>query len=361
MNNEFPVVKLKFTEILAGLVKADSIPMIWGLPGTGKTSMILNDIPKLTGRPVIYVPLGGKQPEEITGFLVDPGEGSKSLEVKIPFWADIAYEYGNAVIFVDEFGSCIPETQAGALSVLRERVIGRYTLPKETRFIAAGNPLGSAANGVLLAPPMANRLVHLDYNVNAQEWADSMTTRFGFGFEDDFQASCYALVAGYILSNPGSVIKMPEDPVDSSRGWPSPRTWEEVAKMVYQFKGVEAHSIFGAVGEGEGRKFLHYVANRDLPPAREVLEKAETFKIPEKEDKFHVLLASVITLASSDLKFWENAWTIIGRALAVHPQIAYPAACKYLVFGESKGLSLPEVALAPMVEMMKKSRLVEGL
>src|SRR5205823_11964182 len=61
-----------------------------------------------------------------------------------------------------------PAVQAAMLRIVLERVVGDLELPPGVRVVAAANPPEQAADGWDLAPPLANRLVHLDWPVDAK-------------------------------------------------------------------------------------------------------------------------------------------------------------------------------------------------
>jgi hypothetical protein len=66
-----------------------------------------------------------------------------------------------SLIFIDELSTSTPSQQAAALKIISERELGGRKLSPRCRIVAAANPPESSAGGQELAPPTANRFVHV--------------------------------------------------------------------------------------------------------------------------------------------------------------------------------------------------------
>ena len=64
------------------------------------------------------------------------------------------------------------------LRVVLERTVGDLRLPAAVRVVAAANPPDEAADGWELAPPLANRLVHLDWPTDGRYIARGLAVGF---------------------------------------------------------------------------------------------------------------------------------------------------------------------------------------
>jgi hypothetical protein len=60
------------------------------------------------------------------------------------------------------------------LRVVHERVVGELHLPSTVSVVAAANPPETAVGGSDLSAPLANRFLHLDWEVGVGEWAGGM-------------------------------------------------------------------------------------------------------------------------------------------------------------------------------------------
>ena len=115
------------------------------------------------------------------------------------------------------------------------------TLPPEVRVVAAANPPDQAADGWELAPPLANRLVHIDWPTDGRYIAHGLAV--GFPLPSLFaldggrpveaqRLTARATVAAFLEVRPDLALQLPRSAADSGRGWPSPRSWEAVATLL---------------------------------------------------------------------------------------------------------------------------------
>ena len=206
-----------------------------------------------------------------------------------------------------------PTQQAAALRVMTEGVVGECALPPGVRIMAAANPEDQAAGGWTLAPPMANRLVHLEFDApTAEAWGHWLV---GDGRDDSSVpvvlsddawnrawAATRASYSGFIQRFPGKLLEVPETDAQRGRAWPSPRSHELAARALAGAKalgasdGVGLRLLQGAVGEGVAAEILNYFRELDLPDPEEIL--AGRAKVPQKRpDQTYASLAGVCTVA----------------------------------------------------------------
>src|SRR5690606_29956268 len=79
-----------------------------------------------------------------------------------------------SVLFLDEATTIDESTMKGMLRVVNERWVGEVPLAEHVRIILAGNDPDHAVDGVDLPAPMANRMLHLDFKLDAERWADGL-------------------------------------------------------------------------------------------------------------------------------------------------------------------------------------------
>src|SRR5262249_51485082 len=151
-------------EALAVAVAAGVPVLLWGSPGTGKTSAVVA-LGASLGWPVETVIGSIREPSDFAGLPV-VSDGSVSLSP--PSWATRLCAAGRGLLFFDELTTAPPAVQAAMLRVVLERVVGDTHLPAGVRVVAAANPPDEAADGWELSAPLANRLVHLDWPVDAR-------------------------------------------------------------------------------------------------------------------------------------------------------------------------------------------------
>ncbi|WP_328818829.1 MoxR family ATPase, partial [Nonomuraea cypriaca] len=208
---------------------AAGLPVIlWGAPGTGKTSAVLALGARL-GLPVEVVVGSIREPSDFAGLPVLRDGGTWFAP---PRWAERLAAAGSGILFLDELTTAPPAVQAAMLRVVLERAVGDLTLPPSVRIVAAANPSEQAADGWDLSAPLANRLIHLDWTVSAASVAEGFTG--GFPVPDAAGPApsaaavgrARALVGAFLRVRPELVLAVPDGP---ARAWPSPRTWELTA------------------------------------------------------------------------------------------------------------------------------------
>ncbi|MHB1533184.1 MAG: ATP-binding protein [Acidimicrobiales bacterium] len=349
------------TEALAVAVSAGVPVILWGSPGTGKTSVV-RALGESLGWPVEVVIGSIREPADFAGLpvVVDGG-----VRMAPPAWATRLAAAGSGLLFLDELTTAPPAVQAAMLRVVLERVVGDLSLPDGVRVVAAANPPEEAADGWELAAPLANRLVHLDWPVESKAVAHGLAVGFPtpsiLGAQQAtlaYQMAARAAVGAFLQVRPPLVLQIPKVAALASRGWPSPRSWEAVAVLLAACEASRASEdaraalVIGAVGEGSALEFLSWLANADLPDPEEVLADPDSFVLPERSDRAFAALTAVaaVAVAKSDTTSWAAAWKVVAKAAEGAPDVAALVA-KTLAQARPQGADLPSevLALAPVL------------
>ena len=335
--------------------------VLWGSPGTGKTSAV-RALGASIGWPVEVVVGSIREPTDFAGLpvVVDGG-----VRLAPPAWATRLTEAGQGLLFLDELTTAPPAVQAAMLRIVLERVVGDLELPPGVRVVAAANPPDEAADGWELAAPLANRLVHLDWPVDAGAVAEGLAVGFPAPDPDVYQeldpgrmAAARAAVAAFLKVRPVLVLQVPKIAAQAGRGWPSPRSWESVAVLmgasdcIGADEDVRAALVCGAVGEGAGIEFLSWLANADLPDPEAVLADPDSFELPERSDRAFAALTAVaaVAIAHGDPESWSAAWRVLACATGAAPDVATLVA-QTLAAARPEGAALPSqvLELAPVL------------
>ena len=154
-----------------GVAVAARVPvLLWGAPGTGKTSAI-RAMAQTMGLPCETVIASIREPSDFAGLPIVVGDGVRFAP---PAWARRLAEAGHGLLFLDELSTAPPAVQAALLRVVLERVVGDLTLPDAVAVVAAANPPEQAADGWDLSAPLANRLCHLAWRTDPRSVADGL-------------------------------------------------------------------------------------------------------------------------------------------------------------------------------------------
>jgi hypothetical protein len=309
--------------------------LLWGPPGVGKTASI-RALGARLGVPVVEVITSIREPSDFLGLPVVVDGGVKYVP---PSWAEELA--GGGILFFDEISTAPPAVQAALLRVVLERRVGEHQLSDSVWVVAAANPPDQAAGGWDLAPPLANRFIHLNWRHDAMRWAEEFPAYFATsaqnraaagvvvrpGVDAAAWAQARALVAAFIRVRPHLLLQMPTDAERAGRAWASPRTWDfasRVLAVALEDSGgrVEAavldaaECVAGCVGEGPAGEFVTWARAADLPDPEELLADPSSFRLPERGDIAYAVLSAVATAVVSrcTAERWAAAWEILGRA-----------------------------------------------
>ncbi|MEW6152692.1 MAG: MoxR family ATPase [Actinomycetota bacterium] len=345
-----------------GVAVAARVPvLLWGAPGTGKTSTI-RAMADALGWPLETVIAAIREPSDFAGL---PVVTAGDVHMAPPRWAQRLAAAGHGLLFLDEISTAPPAVQAALLRVVLERVVGDLDLPPDVVVVAAANPPEQAADGWDLSAPLANRFCHLDWEVEPAVFAQGLVAGFEVpkvpvlpeGWEDRISYT-RGLVAGFLGVRPGLAVDVPTDAARSGRGWPSPRTWDMAARLWAAADAAGASTeavtalVIGAVGEGAGVELLMWEIEMDLPDPEKVLADPEGFELPERGDRVHAVLASVAAAVAANptLDRWLAGWKVLGRAGEATPDVGAVAARALVKCRPPKAPAPPEAKLfAPLL------------
>jgi MoxR-like ATPase len=307
---------------LALCIATNTITVIWGPPGAGKTSA-LNAISASTRLHLEQILASTKEPPDFAGF---PFINDGIMRLAPPAWAHNIIKAHQerkqlSIAFFDELSTAVPATQAAVLTTILDRKAGEAQMPMGTRMIAAANPPKIAANGWDLTPPMANRFTHLDWELDAKTiarglqlgWKTPEIPRLPSNMKA-LVRNAEILVGSYIESRPQAVEydfsnwsgnSSSQDFRAANNAWPSARSWTVAAKLFAAGKAARLPDksplhdevtrilLEGTVGVAQATEFLTYAANLDLPNPVELLNNPSGYQLPERGDHISATLAAV--------------------------------------------------------------------
>ncbi len=321
-----------------GLAVAARVPvLLWGAPGTGK-STVVQQLAEALDWPCEVVIASIREPSDFAGLPVVADGGVRFAP---PTWATNLLDAGRGLLFLDEISTAPPAVQAALLRVVLERTVGDLRLPDDVVVVAAANPPNQAADGWDLSAPLANRFCHLDWTVQPATIAEGFVAGFrppsAVRLPDDWEARMIKArsdVAAFLLIRPGLVSAPPTDRAAAGRAWPSPRSWEMAAHLLAASRSVtvddevRARLVTGCIGEGPGIEFLAWLSELDLPDPEAVLDDPSGFDLPTRGDRAYAVLTSVAAAVAANPTpdRWAAGWKIMGRAGEQAPDVAALAA-----------------------------------
>jgi hypothetical protein len=263
---------------------------LWGPPGIGKSDIIKQLGAELDAY-VIDVRLSLWEPTDIKGIPYFDSNTSKMV------WAppselpdeELAKKHKNIVLFLDEMNSAAPSVQAAAYQLVLNRRVGTYKLPDNVVLVAAGNRETDKGVTYRMPAPLANRFVHLEMQVDFDDWAMWATDN-----------RIHKDVVGFLTFSKKDLYDF--DPKSGSRAFATPRSWSFVSELLMDDDCEDdtlADLIAGSVGEGLAIKFMaHRKVASKMPNPTDILNG----KIKEMKSKEISAQYSLVTSLCYELK-----------------------------------------------------------
>jgi len=236
---------------------------LWGPPGIGKSDIVEQITASFSNSHLIDIRLSLWDPTDIKGIPY-----FDSNNVKMAWGApselpdqEMAAQYDNIVLFLDEMNSAAPAVQAAAYQLILNRRVGTYKLPDNVIIVAAGNRESDKGVTYRMPAPLANRFVHLELAVNFDDW-----------FEWSVNNNIHKDVVGYLTFAKKDLYDF--DPKSASRSFATPRSWSFVSELIADEidDNTTTDLVAGTVGEGLAVKFMaHRKVASSMPNPTDIL------------------------------------------------------------------------------------------
>ena len=252
---------------------------LWGPPGIGKSS-IVSQIAKDRDIGFIDLRLSLLDPTDLRGIPFFNSDDNSAVWASASFLPDGSTKEG--ILFLDELNTAAPMVQASAYQLILDRKIGEYTLPDGWAIVAAGNRESDRGVVFRMAAPLANRFVHLDMEVNLEDWQV-------WAKKSDIDTTIIA----YTSYRPDALFAF--NTQNDSKAFATPRTWQYVNEILLSQPEDDLlmDLVKGAIGEELAASFLGFrsVASK-LPNIDAILEGKES-SVPKETSALHILCTSL--------------------------------------------------------------------
>lgn len=372
--------KVTFADTQAALgvaIAARTPVLLWGAPGQGKTKTITT-LAHSQGMHLETILASVREPSDFAGLpFVDNGR----TVLMAPDWArriaDKSESGKSAMLFLDEVSTAPPATQAALLRVVLDRVAGDTYLGDDVAIVAAANPPEIAADGWDLAPPMANRFVHLEWALPSDTvregfmmgWSDVPVPTVDTARVEAEVRSAMQLVGAFLGARPDLTTVMPTASSEAGRAFPTPRSWETAATLYGYSRAANVSPVasrmllVGAIGQAAAVEFLAYVADLDLPDPEQVLADPDSFEVPTRGDRVYAVGASVLAAVQADNT--DERWLAAGKVIAKiaganHADVAVAIGKRWMTVKPSEALRPDADSLRALAPILKEAGLIEG-
>lgn len=248
----------EIVEFIRTAINSQNIPAIyiWGGPGVGK-SRVCQDVTIENKIGFVDMRLSMKDPTDIKGLPAPENGRAKWLPP-----SELPTE-GRGILFLDELNLAPPLVQASAYQLVLDRKVGEYILPPGWHIIAAGNKTEHGANVFKMAAPLRNRFIHIDFEVDHDNWLDWAVKR-----------NIASEVIEFINYRPDFLFAFNAEKHDNA--FPTPRSWEFVSQIIRNTPNLNSdirHKVIeGTVGTGASLEFRAYLTlKNELPNIDEIL------------------------------------------------------------------------------------------
>lgn len=362
------------SNVIATAIQARVPVIIMGGPGVGKTST-LYAIVKALGRDLRVIILSRHDPVDASGYpCPDFERGVVRMMPNETLWGGLK---DSDVIFLDELTCAEGKLQAVMLQPLFENRVGNMQLP-DVSWVAAANPAEIAAGGSDLEPPMANRLCHLEWQLDArrliegtlQGWPAPRVPTLPATWEANVEPTL-SVVASFWQHQPHKIYAFPQDRAKAGGPWPSPRTWTMAGRL---YAACDAAGLgdedrllafSGCVGHGAAVEFLTWFRDLDLPDPEELLANPKKFKLPPRSDQQFAAFAAVVSAVIRNATNERNmaAWKILAAGAVQGAADVAGAAARSLgrLLRETKHLTeIPKRELEAFEPMLRLAGMLPG-
>lgn len=281
-----------------------------GAVGVGK-SQVVDQVRTELGIEMRDVRLSQMDPTDIKGF---PSPDAKAGVMRwLP--ADFLPTKGKGILFLDELPSAPMAVQAAAYQLVLDRAVGSYTLPEGWSVCAAGNRDIDRAIVNRMSSALANRLVHIDYEIDTDDWVDHAIAK-----NIDPELVAFIRFRTNLLHS--------FDASQNPAAFPTPRSWFTVDKLrkAKMANADEYELIKGTVGEGAGAEFQAFLkVIQDLPSVDEIKINPDGTRVPD-EPATQYALTTALSMGTTTAPAFARFMDYVKR-MPVEFQVVYVRDC----------------------------------
>jgi hypothetical protein len=248
MNVSISVTQKQLFDFLLNVASVRPV-FIWGPPGIGKSS-IVREFAAQVGLPCVSLLGSQLAPEDLIGVPQIVDGVSRFCPPSLIARPD------PYCLFLDELNACTHEVQKAFYSLIQDRRIGEFELPKGSIVIGAGNRTQDSAIVRPMSSALINRMVHVQLKVSHRDW-----------LEWAYQNDIHPLVIEYIQLRPDHLWCQPPKHEET---FSSPRSWHMLSDALNTFSEpvsdawleVAAYGCLTPVHAGQFKAFVRQVHSK---------------------------------------------------------------------------------------------------
>lgn len=270
------------TTLMKTIIPIRQPVFLWGAPGVGKSDTV-RQVAAAMGLSLTDVRAVLLDPVDLRG--LPHVNGDNMAHWCIP---EFLPRQGNGILFLDELNAAPPLVQAACYQLVLDRKLGEYRLPDGWTIIAAGNRETDRAVTSRMPSPLANRFIHLTFDVDVDDWCKWALSH-----------NVLTEVIAFIRFRSNLLFAF--DPQKMDKAFPTPRSWEFVSKILatQPDKATEFEILRGTVGDGAAAELLAFLKIiRTLPNPDMVLLQPDKAPIPKEPATLYAIATALARKAS---------------------------------------------------------------
>ena len=327
MNTSITISQSDVARILAiHAIPGTKVPLFFGLPGLGKTAMV-NQFAASVDADVYTFMAPHYTPQDIKGFgLPDREAGFMTFMPtdELPWrrpGGPATYAEANGgrrcVVLVDELCNSSIQVFNLCLQLILEKRIGHNELYPDVIMAAASNSAAMRTGSNKLTMSLADRFAIYNVEPNMNDVVDY------FQKSEKINPWVLAYQSSYAASGGRGMWTIQpkdwngEEPIDSAR------SYEKLSAAMSHWRG-DDHAMMNDdlfrplcaahIGQAAGTRFAEFVRQSiEVGPVEELLEKAETCRLPDKPDLRWGIAVRIIPLATRKEETFNQAITLARR------------------------------------------------
>lgn len=258
---------------------------VWGPPGAGKSDL-MKHVAKSRDEDLIDIRLSMLDPTDLKGFPIADHEKQVMRWLTADFLPSDPKWKG--IVFFDEANAAPKSVEAPMYQLTLDRKLGDYKLPDGASIMMAGNRETDRAIANRMSAALQNRLIHIDYDVNLDDW---IAWAIDHGIKDEMIAFMHFRAELLLKFDP------------NSKAWPSPRSWAMANKLLNSGlpRDTEFQLFKGTVGEGAAGEFAAFIqVYENLPTIESILAKPQQVRVPEDPATLYAVATAIAAAAKAD-------------------------------------------------------------
>lgn len=285
-------LNLFFQEFLIKTPKEMRPIMIWGQPGIGKSDIVKKLavlLEKETGKTVFVhdVRLSLYTPIDLIGIPCPDVNREYTIYLRPEiFKMNTSHEVIN-LLFFDEITNATPSVAASCYQLILDRKIATHDLPDNCYILCAGNRLLDKSGVYKMLKPLANRMRHIELIPSLEDWKK-------WAFE---QKEFDNRVIAFLNYRPELLSVY--DPSSENVAFPTPRSWESVARSSYGRNIFEIVNIIASdIGVAAANELLAFSRLYEQLPVLEDIENGKNNIVPSEPDVKYALCGAIVNRIS---------------------------------------------------------------